>query len=431
VIFIGGLAMMNKTLSFSWVRMCAMVCLVGGFYAIGAISPSQAQSQTSADSTASPTRSAAVAMLNGRNVYSAGASVRPSTTVEGDYVAAGGSVVIDQPVKGDATIAGGSISVRAPVGDDVRAAGGDVAIESTINGELFAAAGNITLSKVARVATAATLYAGNVIIDGKIDGPLKVGAQKVIINGEVNGDVRLDAEKVELGPTARIVGALQYPISAELKKADGATVSGAITREVPEVAAPDNSAKREWHMGKQSTGPLWAGTVFTFIALLACAAVLLLVFPEFSDHASNTVQNSPGKAVALGFGSLLLVPMLAGMLFITILGIPLGVALLMLYPALLLVGYLVGVLYIARRGELAIRKDTDSSFSVTISFFALALLLMMLISRLPFAGPLALIIITVIGAGACILELNRRRNKGSGTTPLESKPENLPSANVV
>jgi Polymer-forming cytoskeletal len=412
---------MDKTSSISWVRICVMVCLTGGLFAIAAMSPSHAQSPTSADSAASPTRSAAVAMLNGRNVYSAGASVRPSTTVDGDFVAAGGSVVIDQPVKGDATIAGGSISVRAPVGDDVRAAGGDVAIESTINGELFAAAGNITLSKAARVATAATLYAGNVTMDGKIDGPLKVGAQRVIINGEVNGDVRLYADKVELGPTARIVGTLQYPISAELKKADGATVSGAITREMPEIAAPENNAKREWHMGMRSAGSLWAGTVFTYIALLACAAVLLLVFPEFSEQASNTVQNSPGQAVALGFGSLLLVPILAGLLFITILGIPLGIALLMLYPALLLLGYLIGVLYIARRGELAVRKDTSSSFPVAIGFFALALLLMMLISRLPFVGPLVLTIITAIGTGACILELNRRRNKGSGTTPLASK----------
>jgi hypothetical protein len=144
--------------------------------------------------------------------------------------------------------------------------------------------------------------------------------------------------------------------------------------------------------------------------------VLLLVFPAFSDHASNTIQNSPGRAGALGFGSLLLVPMLAVLLFITILGIPLGIALLMLYPALLLVGYLVGVLYIARRGELAIRKNAPGSFSVTISFFAMALLMMLLISRLPFVGSLALIIITVIGTGACILELNLLRKGGSGGT---------------
>jgi cytoskeletal protein CcmA (bactofilin family) len=418
--------------SFSWVRTCAVVCLAGGLFSIGAMTPLHAQSQTDADRVDSPVRSAAVATINGRNVYSAGASVRPRTAVDGDFLAAGGSVVIDQPVKGDVTIAGGSVSVRAPVGDDVRVAGGDVTIESNITGELFAAGGNIALGKGSRIANAATLYAGNVTVDGKIDGPLKVGAQRVTINGEVNGDVRLYAEKVELGPTARIVGTLQYPASADLKRSEGAAVSGAITRVMPDVAAREgNSATREWHRGMRNASPMWAGSVFTFLALLACAAVLLLVFPTFSDQAARSVQNSPGQAAALGFASLLLVPMLAGMLFITILGIPLGMALLMLYPALLLVGYLVGVRYIARRAEVAVRKETSGSFAISIGFFALALLLMMLIARLPFIGPLALIVITIIGTGACILELNWRRKGGSGTTPPAHESSPMASASVA
>jgi cytoskeletal protein CcmA (bactofilin family) len=424
--------MTYKAFSFSWVRTCTVVWLAGWLFAGGAVSPLHAQSQNDADRAGSTAHSAAVAMVNGRNAYAAGASVRLSTAVDGDFVAAGGSVVIDQPVKGDVTIAGGSVSVRAPVGDDVRAAGGDVTIESTINGELFAAGGNIALGKGSRIANAATLYAGNVTVDGKIDGPLKVGAQRVTINGEVNGDVRLYAEKIELGPTARIVGTLQYPISADLKKSEGAAVSGAITRAMPDVSAREgNSATREWHRGMQSANPMWAGSIFTFVALLACAAVLPLVFPTFSDQASSTVQNSPGQAAALGFASLLLVPVLAGMLFITILGIPLGMALLMLYPALLLVGYVVGVRYIARRAEIAIRKDTSGSFAISIGFFALALLLMMLIARLPFIGPLALIVITIIGTGACILELNRRREGGSGTTPPAHESSPMASASVA
>jgi cytoskeletal protein CcmA (bactofilin family) len=424
--------MIDNPFSLPCFRTCVMACLAGGLFAVGATSPSRAQSQTDADSSAPPTRSAAVASIYGRNVYSAGASVRPSGTVDGDFVAAGGSVVIDQPVRGDVTIAGGSVSVRTPVGDDVRAVGGEVTIESTITGELFAAGGNIALGKGARIANAATLYAGNVTIDGRIDGPLKVGAQSVTINGEVNGDARLYAEKIELGPTARIAGSMQYPISADLKKSAGAVVSGTVTRAMPGGSAREgHGAMREWHRGMQSANAMWAGSIFTFVALVACATVLLLVFPKFSDRASSSVQTSPWQAAALGFASLLVVPMLAGMLFITILGIPLGMAVLLLFPALLLVGYVVGVLHIARRGEIAIRKDTPSSFAISLGFFALALLLMMLIARLSFIGPLALIVITVMGTGACILELNRRFKGGSGTTPPAQESAPMTSATVA
>jgi hypothetical protein len=160
-----------------WAIVCVMGIVLLASFAVSAY----AQSQATNDSPAQYARNSTVTMPCGRNVYLAGGSVRLPTAVDGDFVAAGGSVLVDQAVKGDLTLAGGSINVRAPVGEDVRAAGGDVNIENTINGELFAVAGNITLTEAARVAHAATLYAGNVTLDGKIDGPLKVGAQKVTI----------------------------------------------------------------------------------------------------------------------------------------------------------------------------------------------------------------------------------------------------------
>jgi hypothetical protein len=421
-----------KSFSYPRIRKCAMVWLVNGVFAISAISLSHALPQTDVERAALPARSVAVATSNSHNVYSVGVSVRPSAAVDGDFVAAGGSVVIDQPVKGDLTLAGGSVSVRAPVGDDLRVAGGDVTIESTVTGELFAAGGNIALGKDSRIAKAATLYAGNVTADGRIDGPLKVEAQKVTLNGEVNGDAILYAEEIELGSMARIVGTLHYSQYADLKKSEGATVNGAITREQPEITVrKGNSATREWHRGMQSTNMMWVSSIFTFAALLACAAVLLLVFPRFLDQASSTVQTSPLQAAALGFSSLLLVPMLAVMLFITILGIPLGIVVLMLFPALLLLGYVVGVQFIARRGEIVILKNRSSSFATSIGFFALALLLIMLIARLPFMGSSILIVITIIGTGACILELNQRRKGGSDMRPPADESSTMANASAA
>jgi hypothetical protein len=407
--------MKNDKCSSTRVQLWAIDCVVGSLLWAGIAFSAYAQTPATNGGPTEATRNTAVTTPYRHNVYLAGGSVHLSAEVDGDFVAAGGSVAVDQPVKGDLTLAGGSISVRAPVGDDVRVAGGDVNIENTINGELFAVAGNITLAKAARVVHAATLYAGNITLDGKIDGPLKVGTQKIIINGEINGDVVLYTEKVELGPTAKIGGALFYPASAELKKADGATISGAITREMPGATGRPYTAPRERYRG--SNGPMWAGSVFAFMALLAFATVLLLVVPDFADQASQAIKRSPGRSIAVGLGALLLIPMFAGLLFITLLGIPLGMAVLMLYPALLMVGYVVGVLHISQRMRIAFHKDTADSLGITVGYFALALLLMMLIVRLPFVGPLALVAVAIIGTGACVLELNRRRKSGAGTAP--------------
>ncbi len=362
--------------------------LAAGLFGLAPVTPAWAQGAT-------------------RNVYSAGGQVRPQAPVEGDFVAAGGRVILDQPVRGDAALVGGSVDVRAPVGDDLRVAGGDVSIESTVGGELFAAGGNIRLAKAARVAHAAKAYGASITIDGKVDGPLDASAQKITLNGEVGGDARLVAEQVELGPTARIAGALSYTSGSELKKADGATIGGAVTREQRAAGERDERAERRWQGGRRMTS--WGGSLLGYFALLACAAVFMLVFPVFSQRASDTVQSSPGLALAVGFGALVAVPVLAVLLFITVLGIPLGLTVLALYPLLLLVGYLVGVLFIARLAQAALRKDAPSTLGWRIGFFALALLLVMLVGRVPFVGGLALGVIAVLGIGACLLDLYRRR----------------------
>lgn len=395
---------------------------------MGMLMPIYAQAPHAGDAAAQSARSSSPTAPANRNVYSTGGNVHSTAIVEGDLIAAGGRVLVDQQVKGDASLAGGSVDVRAAIGDDVRAAGGNVNIDSAIGGELYAVGGNLTLTKNAQVANAATLYGGSVTIDGKLDGPLKVGAQKIVLNGEVNNDVRLVAEQIELGPTAKISGALSYTAN-EFKKSDSAVISGAVTREERAVERSTDNKGREWQMNMSRRGPTWLGSVFTYLALLACAAVFLLVFPVFSTRASNQLKTSPGLAAGVGLGSVLAVPLLAILLFITLLGIPLGVAVLALFPVLLLAGYVVGVQFVAERAQLAIRKEAPTSFAMNIGFFALALLLVMLLGRLPFVGSLFIFVITIIGVGACVLHLYLRLypRSGSGAAP----PSRTTDSNLV
>jgi cytoskeletal protein CcmA (bactofilin family) len=370
-----------------------------------------ALAQTSSAKDAVAETNVSAPTISSRNTYLSGSSVRAGRVIEGDFVGAGGKVSIDQPVKGDVMAVGGSVDIRAAVGDDVRVAGGDVNIENTIGGELFASGANIALSKAVRVAGHTALYGGTVVIDGKIDGPLRVGARTVTVNGELNGETRFRAEVIEVGPTAKINGALFYSSPNELKRMEGATITGAITRLDGTSMSRERDmsrADRDWHGRTQRSG-IWVGSIFTFVALLACAAVLLLVFPAFSANASETIKTSPWLTLAVGFGAIVGVPILAALLFVTVLGIPLGIIALALYPALLLMGYVVGVLFVARRAQVAMRKGDASGFSSVIGFFALALLLVMLMSRLPFVGWLVLFVITAIGFGALILEIYSRR----------------------
>ncbi len=348
-----------------------------------------------------------------RNVYRAGGNVRLAAPVKGDFYAAGGRVTVDQSVAGDATLAGGAVTVRAAVGDDLRAAGGDINIESTVGGELYASGGNITLSNAAAVADAATLYGGNVSIEGKINGPLTVYAQKVVLNGEVSRDVEINAEEVELGPRAKLGAALRYPANAQFKTAEGVIIGGAVTRGDSMNGRRDTHPNREWHGEMMGTGPSWAGTVASIIALLAISALFLLVFTGFAQRASQRIPATPWPALAAGVAVLLGTPMLAMLLMITLIGIPISIALMMLFPLMLVMGCVVGVFSISQRVRRAIQKETPSAGSAArLGFFALTLLLVLLLGSVPFIGSLILVAIMLLGTGACALELYHQVRSG-------------------
>ena len=373
----------------------------------------------------------------GRNSYIAGGNVRPAMPVKGDLYAAGGRVTVDQPVAGDAALAGGAVTVRAPVGEDLRAAGGDINIESTVGGELYASGGNITLSNAAVVADAVTLYGGNVNIEGKINGPLKVYAQKIVLNGEVTRDVELNAEQIELGPRAKLGGTLRYSSDAQFKTAEGVVIGGATTRGDSMNGRPDTHHDREWHGEMMGSGSGWAGTIAgtlaSFVTLLAVGALFLLVFTGFSRRASSRMLAAPWPALAAGMAVLLGTPLLAVILLITLIGIPLGMVLMMLFPLMLLMGWVVGVFSIAQRVQRSIQKDAPSGSSAAmVGFFALTLLLLLLLGSLPFIGFLILVAIMLLGTGACALELYRQVRPGQ--RPPESGASvsgSLPHAPVV
>lgn len=342
-----------------------------------------------------------------RNVYLAGATVRLAEPVEGDLIAVGGRVIADKPVKGDAGLAGGSVDVRAPIGDDLRAAGGDVTIESHIGGEVYAGAGNVTVTRAARIDHGASLAGGLATVDGTVSGRLRVSAQRVVVNGEISGDVRLFADTVELGPQARIGGALRHA-SRTFERAESAVVVGPVTQEDLGPSRRD----RDGPYGPQRHGVPWIGLLLGFLGLLLAGITLLMLFPRFSADAPERLGGAPWASLAIGFGALVGVPALALLLFVTVLGVALGVVTLALYPLLLLVGYLAGALFLAQRIRLALGKAGeagDAALRARVGHLALALVVLSLSSLLPFAGPLVVFITTIAGMGACILELHRRR----------------------
>lgn len=357
-----------------------------------------------------------------RNVHAVGSSVWSEASVNGDFLAMGGRVAVEHPVTDDALLLGGNVDVRAPVGDDLRAAGGDVLVDSPVGGDVMAAAGNLKLTSTAHVAGRADLAGGDVRIEGRVDGPLRVRARRLVLNGPVGGDVDAAVEQLELGSRARVGGALRHTAST-VTQDPAAVLSGPLER--VERLFEDHarwgrderrSAREDWGSGMGGWWwlvPLSAGLV----GVLTLASAVLFVFSGFADKAAHQIETDPWRA--LGVGALLLpaLPVLAVLLLFTLLGIPLGLVVLFLYPPLLLLGWLIGALFAAR--WLAARASSEEVKDVAVPYgwMALAVLALFVLGAVPMLGPLLAAVTTAAGLGACVLEWRRRL-----TSRLEGMP---------
>lgn len=330
------------------------------------------------------------------DLYAAGGQVTISADVDGDVIVAGGRVVIERRIAGDVMAAGGFLELRADVEDDVRAAGGFVTISGSIAGDLVVAGGTVSLSPSAEVRGRAWLTGGTLEIGGRLDKGLRAAGGSVSIAGEINGDVELFADKITVLPTARIHGDVRYTGRHEPVIDAGAQITGQVKFEPFEASRP-----------ARAPAAAWGARVATVMSLMLTGVVLFLMFPSFARGAAQAIVNDSWKCLGLGLIVLIMGPIVALLLLVTIIGIPLAIITLAVYVVFLIAGYLTVALFL---GELGLRwsgRDTQASTALRAFSVVAAVLVLSIIIWIPLLGGLTTLVALVFGLGALKLQAIR------------------------
>lgn len=329
------------------------------------------------------------------NVYMTGAEVRTAAPVSGDLFAAAGRVSVDHPVSGDAVLAAGSIDVKGRIGDDLRAAGGIVTVGGRVSGETLIAGGSIAFGPETDVLGRVWIAGGNIAVAGRLGNGLRVYGRNVLLIGEIDGPVELTAEHIEILSSARINGDLTYASAERIRIEPGAVVRGTITR-------ASDSFEFPWP-GIDIPG-LPALRPLLFLGLLIAGALLLALFPRFTVHSLRTVDAAPLKSVGLGTAILFSTPPVILLMTITIVGIPIALALAASYAVALLFGYLVTAYYIGDRLVRAAGRRGELSHPWRVASLLVALVLLWLLRNIPYAGTLVLLLALTAGLGAMVMQ---------------------------
>ena len=231
------------------------------------------------------------------------------------------------------------------------------------------------------------IFHGSASVMGRVAGDLVIFDGPAVIDGVVDRDVVALGGPVTLGPSALVKGDLVH--RGTLHASPGSKVMG-----VTKLARPEEIGQR---FRLFSRFAFWgAMSVSTFLLGLT----LLLVAPRVAETLPGLARKHAARALGWGLVVFFGLPVLAIISFLTILGIPLGVLLLLglfvLYP----LGYTTSAVILGR----TIRKPG----SLAVAFLE-GLVVLRVVALVPLLGGLASFAATLFGLGSIVIGLGSIR----------------------
>ena len=248
---------------------------------------------------------------------------------------------------------------------------------------------------------------GPVNVDGTVDGALFVVNGDVAISGTVTGTVTVINGDVTLSSGARVGGDLVSQSDPTIES--GATVEGEM-----------RSVDFDFVFGRAAiVGAIlvWIGfAASTFVA----GALLLLLAPRAAVAVATAGTAAVGPSIGWGFATLFGLPIAGGIAVVTIVGIPLGIALLLALFAIYLVGAAAGAFAF---GRVIVRPPTSPWLALLAGWA-----IVMGVSLVPFLGGLAGFAAVVWGLGAITVAMWRARRAPAAAAPAAAAPAPTPGA---
>lgn len=308
---------------------------------------------------------------------------------------AGGAIAEDTGSTATIQI-GGNVEISEPTAGPVNLVGGQVRVEAPVQGSLRAAGGQVEVGPAALITGNAFLAGGNVVVKGPVQGDIHVGGGQVTLDGPVTGDAFVAAGSLNLGPNARVEGRLKFR-GGELNRDPAAQVVGGL------VQVPVHMHSHEWSPGDRMTrGWMWS------LGLVMLAALLAGALPGPSQRLAQELRERPAMTTLLGFLALTAIPVAAVLLMITIVGIPIAILALVLYAALLMVGYV--WLAVVLGGMLVDRFNAETAAVIAwrAGAAALAMIMLAIAVRVPFIGGFVKLAALVVGVGMIVGAVTRK-----------------------
>lgn len=343
-------------------------------------------------------------------------SIDKACTISGNVFVSANKLVIEPGCKiyGDLYVCAKEVELSqgAIIYGNVFIASNKLTINSEIGGSLYATASSFDMQYFGFISRDLHLSAETATLNGYIYRNSFVEAKNITTNdkfinekdfnitdadcltfsGEVKGNSKINAKNIDFKNKnndkdliCKINGNLSYSSKQEIQIPDGVVSKEAITysKYVP---------------SESSLSSIW-DFVLDLITTLVCIFVIYFLVSKFAPNYLSKISNISGgmdllKLLGIGFGLLILIPIISILLFLSHVGSILGIILLFIYIILMIIAKPIFVISIATftKEKLSIKMNTY--------LYMLAItIILSLIALIPYVGFIVLLLINFTGFG--------------------------------
>ncbi len=356
------------------------------------------------------------------DLYIAGENITINRMVSGDLISAGGEISIKDTVTEDVILAGGDLSLEGVVMDDARLAGGKIFIRNNIAGDLIIAGGEITVASGVVIGGNVYIAGGKVTLDGNINGILDIRGGEIEVNGTVVGETiikggevylngtlqntsELAAQEIIIGSNARFLNNVRYyhtkgeiDFGKRLVGNAEATFDESLKSSMEEIDWKKTFAKAYFSL-----------IIFRILAGLLIIALLVWLLHGFFHKVGHTINENTPSSIGYGFLYFLIVPLIAVLGFLIVVGIPLSIFVLSVFGFTIATSHAITSVAASYWIQKRYKQDWTKFRIIAISLGLFVLL--KLIMWIPFLGWAISIFAVAVAFGGIILTIMEMRSE--------------------
>ncbi|MHB8754718.1 MAG: zf-HC2 domain-containing protein [Candidatus Acidiferrales bacterium] len=322
-------------------------------------------------------------------------------TVNGDLYVWSGDVEVNGHVTGDVITWARETTVNGQVDGNVRDWSQSLILNGTVTKNVLAGAEEIELNSKAHVGGSVTAGAGEVLLSGHIGRDLMASTGTTTINGSVGGNAKLRGGNLIIGSNAVMNGSTTYAGHSKPVVDSGAKLASPVAFTQLKGGPEYSSGRYWWHRA------LFWGAAFLF------GLVLILLLPEFFADAVRASRKLP--SVGIGLVTMIATPIVAIILCITMVGLGVGIATILIYAIALYAAQLFVATWLG-----GVLLGASEGTGAMLGRLALGLVILHGLELLPYhAGSIIKLVVVWWGMGAIAIAIYRHiRHASAAATPV-------------